>query len=270
MFTMAKRMLHAITFLAPNMLPVYRFMIEYLGSKLGCEIELTVGSDYKEIFQTDLAFICGLPYILYTHPRHFASPIEALVAPVLQGERFLNRPIYFSDVIVHRDSPFHSFADLRGCSWAYNESQSQSGYGITRYWLAKMGETKGFFGKVVEAGFHQKAIRMVRTREVDAAAIDVQVLAVELRKHPLLTEHLRVIDSLGPSTIQPLAAASHLSKALKQDIQAIFVELHLDPTARAYLDRGFIDHFVSVCDGDYNDIRDMLTACEQAGYLSLK
>jgi phosphonate transport system substrate-binding protein len=267
---MAKQTLHAITFLAPNMLPVYRFMTEYLGSKLGCEIELSVGSNYDEIFQADLTFICGLPYVLYTRPRHSTSPIEALSAPVLQGDRFQNRPIYFSDVIVHRDSSFYSFADLRGCSWAYNEPQSQSGYGITRYWLAKLGETNGYFGKVIEVGFHQKAIRKVRNREVDAAAIDVQVLAVEMRQHPRLAEQLRVIDSLGPSTIQPCAAASHLSKSLKQDIQAVFAELHLDPAAGAMLDRGFIDHFVSVCDTDYDDIRTMLATCEELNFLSLK
>lgn len=267
---MAKRKLHAKTFLAPNMLPVYRFMMSHLGSKLGCEIELTPGSDYSEAVQADLALICGLPYVLYTPPRHRTSPIEALAAPVLQGERFQNRPIYFSDVIVHRDSPFYSFADLRGCSWAYNEPLSQSGYGIIRYWLAKLGETKGYFGKVVETGFHQEAIRKVRNREVDASAIDVQVLAVELRQHPLLTEQLRVIESLGPSTIQPLTAASHLSKTLKQDIQAILAELHFDATARTYLNRGFIDHFVSVGDLDYDDIRDMLHVCEQLGFLSLQ
>lgn len=267
---MAQLTLHAVTFLAPNLLPVYRFMIKHLGDKLGCEIELIVGSDYNEVFKADLAFICGLPYVLYTRPRFASSPVEALVAPVLQGERFQNRPIYFSDVIVHRDSPFHCFADLRGCSWAYNEPQSQSGYGITRYWLAKLGETNGYFGKVVETGFHQKAIRKVRNREVDASAIDVQVLAVELRQHPQLAEQLRVIASLGPSTIQPLAAASHLPRALKQEIKTIFTEIHRDPAGRAYLDRGFIDHFVSVGDTDYDDIRTMLATCEELNFLSLK
>jgi len=267
---MAKRILHAVTFLAPNMLPVYRFTIDYLSRKLGCEIQLTVGSDYNEIFRSDLAFICGLPYVHYTIPRSSSSPIEAFVAPVLQGDRFQNRPIYFSDVIVHRDSPFHSFADLRGCSWAYNEPQSQSGYGITRFWLVKMGETNGYFREVVQTGFHQKSIRKVCTGEVDASAIDAQVLAVEMHKHPQLAEQLRVIDSFGPSTIQPLAAASHLPPGLKQDIQAIFAEINRDPTSRTYLDRGFIDHFVRASDTDYDDIRDMLAICEQADFLLLK
>jgi phosphonate transport system substrate-binding protein len=252
------------------MLPVYQFLMEYMGRKLGFEIVLTDSSDYNEVSQADLAFICGLPYVLHTHPRIDLPSLEARVAPVLLGERFQNRPIYFSEVIVHRDSPFQSFADLRGCSWAYNEPLSQSGYGITRYWPVKLGELNGYFGEVVEAGFHQKAIRMVRNRTVDAAAIDVQVLAVELRQHPQLADQLRVIDSLGPSTIQPLAAAQHLPQTLKHDIQAIFTGLHHDPVCRACLDKGFIDHFVAVGDHDYDDIRDMLAVCEQAGYLVLR
>jgi phosphonate transport system substrate-binding protein len=222
------------------------------------------------MFQADLAFICGLPYVLSTKPAPGGAPIEAIVAPVLQGERFQDRPIYFSDVIVHRDSPFQSFADLRGCSWAFNEPQSQSGYGITRYWLARMGETNGYFGEVIQTGFHQKSIRMVCRGEIDATAIDAQVLAVELRRYPKLGKQLRVIESLGPSTIQPLAAARRLPRSIKHDIQTILAKIHLDHTARSYLARGFIDRFVPVNDTDYDDIRDMLAVCEQARFLSLR
>ncbi|MCC6612125.1 MAG: PhnD/SsuA/transferrin family substrate-binding protein [Anaerolineae bacterium] len=264
------RTLQVLTFLAPNMLPVYQFMMDMLSRRLGCEIVLTTGTDYHEVLDADLAFICGLPYVLHTHPHVEPSAIEALVAPVLQGERFQDRPIYFSDVIVHRDSPFRSFADLRGASWAYNEPLSQSGYGITRYHLLKLGEVNGFFGAVIETGFHQKAIRRVCRHEVDASAIDAQVLAVELREHPQLADQLRVIETLGPSTIQPLAAASRLPQSMKQDIRAILSEIHRDPAGREMLDRGFIDRFVPVTDADYDDIRRMLDECERAGYMTLK
>lgn len=252
------------------MFPVYHFLMGYLSDKLSREIHLTVGADYREIFHADLTFICGLPYVLYTQPYATHSAIEALVAPVLRGERFQNRPVYFSDVIVHRDSPFNAFSDLRGCTWAYNEEESQSGYGITRYWLTKMGETNGYFREVIRAGFHQKSIRLVCQREVDASAIDAQVFAIELRDHPQLAEQLRVIDSLGPSTIQPFAAATHLPLELKQEIQTIFVGLHQDPTTHPYLNQGLIDHFTMVSDADYNDIRQMFAACKQADFLQLK
>lgn len=262
--------LTAATFLAPNMLPVYQFLIKTIGEQLGLQTELVVGNHYAELPDYDLSFVCGLPYILYTHPYRTPSPIEAIAAPVLQGARYQNRPIYFSDVIVHRDSPFYSFADLRGCTWAYNEPLSQSGYGITRYHLLKLGESQGYFGEVIEAGFHQKAIEMVYQRQIDAAAIDSQVLAVELRHRPHLIEQLRIIDTFGPSTIQPLTISTHLPQNLKQDIQAILCNLHTDPAARKILDMGLIDYFVAVGDADYDDIRGMLTACEKADFLSLK
>ena len=54
---------------------------------------------------------------------------------------------------------------------------------------------------------------MVAAGEVDAAAIDSQVLAIELRDHPALAAELRVIEVLGPSTIQPVVAARHLPVA---------------------------------------------------------
>lgn len=266
---MQKRTLQAVTFLAPNMLPMYRFLMEYVGERLGCVINLAVGTDYRQLSQADLAFVCGLPYVLHTRAYAQKLPLEPLAAPVLRGERFENRPIYFSDVIVRHDSPFTSFAELRGRSWAYNEPQSQSGYGITRYWLVKLRETKGYFRQVIRTGFHQASIRMVRDGQVDASAIDAQVLAVELRDDPELAAQVRIIDSLGPSTIQPLAAASRLPALLKRDIQAILAEVHQEPAGRAALDRGLVDHFTTVNDADYDDIRAMLAACERVNFLSL-
>ena len=77
--------------------------------------------------------MCSLPYVEFE--RRVSRRRVPIAAPVLRGERYGGRPIYFSDVIVHRDSPYRSFLDLRGRSWAYNEPLSQSGYGITRYHL---------------------------------------------------------------------------------------------------------------------------------------
>ncbi len=267
---MTKRALRAVTFLAPNQRPVHEFVVDYLGKKLGRDTELAVGVDYEQVYDFDLSFICGLPYVLRTGPRRQPSPIEAIAAPVLIDERFQNRPIYFSDVIVRKDSPYPSFAGLRGCAWAYNEPESQSGYGITRYTLVQMGATDGFFGGVVQASYHQDAIRMVCNGTVDAAAIDCQVLEIELREHPELAAQLRIIDSLGPSSIQPVAAAATMPRSLQDEIRGVLVEMHADPTARAQLARGCIDHFATAADADYDDIRAMLAACEQANFLELR
>jgi phosphonate transport system substrate-binding protein len=257
------------TFLAPNMLPVYRFLAARIGDRLGRPVELTVGTSFDQFErgQADLGVICGLPYVWLA--ARLPAPVEPLAAPVLIGDRYGGRPVYYSDVIVRRESPITCLEELRGCSWAYNEPASHSGLTVTLYSLVRLGAQPGFFGRVVEAGFHQRAIRLVHTGAVDAAAIDSQVLAIELRDHPQLADRLRVIGSFGPSTIQPVVAASRLPGRLKDPVRELLVELGDDPTARPLLAHGFVDRFRLVDDAAYDDIRAMLATVEAAGWTSL-
>jgi phosphonate transport system substrate-binding protein len=178
--------------------------------------------------------------------------------------------VYFSDVIVPTGSDARSFADLRGSSFAYNERSSHSGYGVVRYTLVTMGETHGFFGRVVESGAHQRSVAMVADGEVDASAIDSQVLAVELRDHPELARRIRVIDTLGPSTIQPVVAAVQVDPALRDAVRAAFLAMGDDLAARQFLDRGLIERLVSVDGSSYDDVRAMCRAAEEARFLVLR
>jgi phosphonate transport system substrate-binding protein len=258
------------TFLAPNLLPTYRFLAERIAKRLGRPVEVIVGASFDQFErgEADLGVICGLPYVWLA--AHRPRPVEPLVAPVLAGERYGGRPVCYSDVIVHRDSPITRIQQLQGRSWAYNEPTSHSGHTVTLYELVRMGARPGFFGRVVEAGFHQRAIRLVAGGRVDAAAIDSQVLAVELRDHPRLAAGLRVIGAFGPSTIQPVVAASRLPDQLKTAVREVLLGLGGHPEAKSALARGFVEGFVAIGDGDYDDIRAMLAAIHAAGYTALR
>jgi phosphonate transport system substrate-binding protein len=256
------------TFLAPNMLPVYRFLADRIADRLARSVELVVGTSFDQFEQgeVDLGVICGLPYV-WLAERH-PPPVEPLAAPVLAGDRYGGCPVYYSDVIVRHDSPITCLEELRGCSWAYNEAASHSGHMVTLYSLVQMGARPGFFVRVVQAGFHQRAIRLVHRGTVDAAAIDCQVLAVELRDHPDLGG-LRVVGSFGPSTIQPVVAASRLPDQLKDDVRKLLLELGDKPSARPALDHGFIEGFSAVDDAAYDDIRAMLATVQTAEWTAL-
>jgi phosphonate transport system substrate-binding protein len=249
--------------------PCLRVHRRRIGRVFGSGAELVVGTSFDQFGngEVDAGFICGLPYVQLA--RQTPAPVEVLAAPVIRGDRYAGRPIYFSDVIVRRDSPICAFADLRGRSWAYNDPHSHSGYNVTRHHLLTMGEIRGFFGRVVEAGFRQKAIRMVATGEVDTAAIDSQVLAIELCDHSALAAELRVIEVLGPSTIQPVVAARHLSVHLKDALRTVLLRIGNDTAGRAELERGFVDRFVEVSDDVHDDARGMLLAGENAGFITL-
>jgi phosphonate transport system substrate-binding protein len=266
---MADKPLRFITFLAPNLFGVYAFITRYVGAQLGLATELVVGSAYAEMAaRADVGFICGLPYV-ELKDRH-GLDLEPLAAPVLSGPRYGGQPVYFSDVIVRCESPFQTFADLRGRSWAYNEPLSHSGYGITRYRLVQLGEINGYFSRVVEAGWHERAIRLVCSGEVDASAIDSQVLTVALRDQPELAGRLRVIDALGPSPIQPIVAGPRLPVGLKAELRAVLLQMGDDPVARERLAHGFVERLAAVTDATYNVIRAMRDMVEAADFSTIR
>jgi phosphonate transport system substrate-binding protein len=257
--------------LAPNVLPMYEAVASFVGRRLGMPTTIEECDDYDRwaaADRDDVHFVCSLPYVELA--QRGTPEVEVIAAPVLAGERYGGKPVYYSDVIVARDAPFRSFADLRGASWAYNEPRSHSGYGITRYTLVRMGETNGFFGKVIEAGFHQDSIRMVAAGEIDASAIDSQVLEVELRDHPEIAGRIRVIESLGPSSIQPVTVARRLPEELRRDIQKALLEMGDDPDGRRELALGMVRRFVPADDATYADIRMMVEACQAAGFMEIR
>ena len=55
---MTDRKVCVMTFLAPNMRPVYEFVVAYVSQKLDYAMELVVGSNYDELAGADFCFLC--------------------------------------------------------------------------------------------------------------------------------------------------------------------------------------------------------------------
>lgn len=260
--------LRVASHLAPGVLPLYVFLADRLADRLGRRAAFTVADSYARCAQDvdDVCFVCSVPYLLFADAGRME--MEVLAAPVLMGDRYGGRPIYFSDVIVAADSRFQRFADLRGTAWAYNEPFSHSGYIVVWHHLLSIGEGPGFFARMVEAGFHSEALRMVAEGIVDAAAIDSQVLAIELRDRPELAAKVRTIGAIGPSTIQPVvASSSRLTPAERRTILAELVGMGEDPRARPLMDAAFVERFVAMDANGYDDIRRMLRGVQRAGFI---
>jgi phosphonate transport system substrate-binding protein len=254
------------TIQAPNQDFIIGEVCAHVGAKLGLETEFVIDIPWEERAQRldrgeiEVAWICGLPYVERMAEDH--PTLELLAAPVMAAERYQNRPVYFSDVIVRKGSHYRGFGDLRGARWAFNEPHSHSGYNITRYTLARMGAGEGFFGEVVQAGSHQRSIRMVLAGEVDAAAIDTTVLEIEKAGEADLEAGLRVIDSLGPSPIPPLVIALNVSADLREEIRRVIVEMDQDEAGKRILQMGKMRRYARVSDGNYDLIREMTRVAE--------
>jgi phosphonate transport system substrate-binding protein len=138
---------------SPNADFTRRAITRHVSAQVGIPAEFIANIPWPEREQLldkgdiQVGWICGLPYVGKADQDR--PPVQLLAAPVMRLPRYQKRPVYFSDAVVHRDSAYYGFEDLRGASWAYNEPHSHSGYNVTRYHLASLGETSGSSGRVV-------------------------------------------------------------------------------------------------------------------------
>jgi phosphonate transport system substrate-binding protein len=247
---------------APNADQTCAAVVRYVAGRLGVPAEFVENAPWQERARllargdVQVGWVCGLPYVRET-------AWLPLAAPVMAGQRYGGRPVYFSDVTVRADSPYRSFSDLRGCRWAYNEPGSHSGYGVVRYHLATLGADGGYFGQVIEAGSHQNALQMILSGTVDAAALDSTVLETELRARPALAEALRVVETIGPSPVPLWVAHASVPRDVRCALRAALVGMDSEATGRDVLQSGAMLRFVGVTDADYDPTRRMAALGER-------
>ena len=173
-----------------------------------------------------------------------SDQLQTLVAPVMLGSRYENRPIYFADAIANAKSDIKVFADFGGKTFCYNDLGSNSGYNLLQHRLIQDGHHQSFFNKEIQSGSHQHSIRWVVDGKADCAVIDSVVLEQELRDFPELSEQLRVVEILGPSPMPPLIVAQRLGKSLIQQMQSAL--LQPDTKLQKVIDRFGVKRFAAV------------------------
>ncbi len=242
---------------------LYAFVATRVGQAFGGSAFIE-GSSLDQLLDgpVDVAFLCGLPYVRLREAK--PPPVSLVAAPVLAEPRYGGQPVYFSDVIVRRESPYQSFADLRGCSWAHSREDSFSGCLLVRYHLREIGETEAFFSRVSYSGRHEASIGAVVAGEVEASAIDSHVLGVERRRDRNLDQKLRVIATLGPSPIPPVVVSARVSAELRARLSDAICNLHADSVSRQVLRQGLIRRFTPIDDRAYDDIRRKLADVERS------
>jgi phosphonate transport system substrate-binding protein len=247
--------------MAGNMDFFGREVAAYLSEKLALPASFVGDIPWQErerrfdLGTIQVVWICGLPYIQKAADP--AAQIELLAAPVMAGQRYAGKPVYFSDIVVHRRSPFRRFDDLRGATWSYNEPNSHSGYTTIRYYLAQRGEGGDFFGRVIESGSHENSLRMILAGEIDGSAIDSTVLELEIARRPALAEEIRLLDTIGPSPIPPWVAGGRLPDEMLERLRHALWRMHEDPGGKRILHSARMARFVPAGDSDYDPIRKM-------------
>ena len=231
----------------------YRQLLDYIGQKMGREIQFIQRKTYGEINdllakgQIDFAFICSGPYVVGKEKYGF----QLVATPEVQNSHF-----YHSYLIVNKTSEFRTLDNLRGHVFAFTDPDSNSGKLVPTYWLWQMGETaERFFRKTIYTYSHDNAILAVARDLVDGAAVDGLIWEYYNNKKPIFTSKTRIIRKSEPYGIPPIVASNSIPAELMTKIRRLLFSMHQDPQGQAILKELMIDKFIAPQDKWYDSIR---------------
>ena len=166
----------------------------------------------------DVGFVCS-PSFRWLRTRGI---VELLPVAVPSDPRANGRPVYFSDVVVPASSTARSIHDLLHAEWVCNDTHSLSGFFVIQ---ERLGAIEGAQPRFRFSGSHLQSIALIAAGVAEAAAIDSNVLRIELARRPELAAKVRIVDAWGPRPMQPTIVRTSLDPHVKQAIAAALLSI---------------------------------------------
>jgi ABC-type phosphate/phosphonate transport system substrate-binding protein len=237
----------------PHVAALWRSLLAAIVTRTGAAIDVVDHAPPAPISELwkrpDKAavFMCGLPYSL-------AAPQPTLVvAPIPSPPAYGGRACYWSDVVVHADSPFETLEQTFGHRLALTTPESQSGYAALLHALMPYGGTKPLYREIVEPRFTPMgALTAVIEKSAEVAPLDSYAFALIAKDAPELAAQVRVVKSTEPTAIPALVA----SEPASAELTAAFLTAGDDPAIRAVMHQLLLDRFARPEAPAYDDLRE--------------
>lgn len=222
----------------------------YLSNATGYDVQLVTQRTYQEVTallvagNLEAAWICGYPY------RKFQDDLALVATPEWRG-----KPLYQSYLIVGASRGATSFKDCKGDIHAFSDPDSNSGYLVTKAYLAELGVSEdAFFRKTFFTYGHRNVIRAVASGLANSGSVDGYVWEVMKTIEPELVSQTRVLVKSEWYGFPPIAAPAKLTDTpLFARVRSAFLRMASDTLGRSLLNRlqldGFVDAPPSTFDG---------------------
>ena len=238
-------------------LAFFREWGSYLRQRLRRPVEFVQRRSYREVMQllesgeVDFAWICGFPFVRARE----AGYVTLVAVPEYRGE-----PLYRSYVIVHRDSPHQSLADLRDKVFAFSDPDSNSGYLAPREMLTSVTDSpEAFFRQTFFTFDHAETVEAVAERVADGGAVDSYVWEHLQRSNPTLAERTRVVGRSELFGFPPVVARSSGDGFLTAAMADALLGMHGGDGGRHLLAALDLDRFAAHTPDLYDGITQMAT-----------
>ncbi|QAY67955.1 phosphate/phosphite/phosphonate ABC transporter substrate-binding protein [Paenibacillus protaetiae] len=209
-----------------------------LGDKLGIPVKVSVSTDYNTIIEAmaskkvDVGFLPPTAYVL--------AKDKGAANIILQATRFgvddaTGQPTqelvdsYKSMIIVKKDSPIQSIADLKGKKMGYQNVTSSAGYVWPAGLLLDNGLDPLKDVQPVTLKGHDQAVIAVLNGDVDAAAIFQDARTTVQKDYPTVFDDTRVLAFTEPIPNDTIAVRTDMNADWAAKIQQAFIDIGNDP-----------------------------------------
>ncbi len=228
---------------------------QYLEQKTGYKIEFVLRKSYREVMDLlesgsiQFAWICGYPYTQKRSPEF----LQLLTIPVYRGA-----PRYYSYIIVHKNSTYKNFSDLKDKSFAFSDPDSNSGFLYPLTLINKQGSSLEKYFRLSFYTFnHAETIQAVAEQVVDGGAVDSYIWEYLAITNPELTKKTRIIKKSPSFGFPPIVARLDNDPKMTKLIKMHLQDMDQDKTGKKLLERLKLDKFSYYPDSIFNEIRAM-------------
>lgn len=196
---------------------------------------------------------------------YFGAVTFAQAAQRHQAQPLAMRDVDFrftSVIVVRREHPAQSLADLRQARFAFGNRDSTSGHYMVRQRLEQQGVVpEAHFSRVDHRKDHDATLRAVAAGEADAGAVNASVFYRRLLAGDAAAVALRVLWQTPPYVDYVWGVRGGLSPALRQRLADAFLDLDVTvPAHRAALDDEGASGYVPAFAGDFDEVRAIVSA----------
>ncbi|WP_235913292.1 PhnD/SsuA/transferrin family substrate-binding protein [Brucella tritici] len=234
----------------------------YLSGAVGQKVQLVTQRTYQEVTallisgNLEAAWICGYPFMKYR------SELDLVATPLWRGQ-----PLYQSYLIVAHHRDIRTFDACRGDIHAFSDPDSNSGYLVTKTYLAERGVTEeAFFRKSFFTYGHRNVIRAVASGLADSGSVDGYVWEVMKQTEPELVSKTKVLVKSDWHGFPPVAAA--IGQRQSQTVARIrhaLLQMDKDEKGRSVLERLQLDGFTQVPPQNYDSIANNMERVRRLG-----
>lgn len=237
----------------------YQPLLDYLAEKTPYQYELLLKKNYEE---TVNALGTGETNVVLLGPLTYLEAREKYgVVSILKSRGVDGTASYKSVIIIRKDSPIRTIAELKGKSIAFASSKSTSGNLVPRYLLAAAGIHLSELGGHKNFDYHDSVVKAVLKGQYAAGTVRDSVA----RKYTKLG--ISVIAESDSIPTGPLVAGSGTPKGVIEDIKKALLDLDPKKTdgqsVLKRLDEDLKNGFTDTTDRDYQEIRSKIKAIPQ-------